>query len=819
MSSTTQALATDITASDTATTEATTTLAISDDDNNVLPKTDVHAKYYQQALYYYFQGNYSGALAIINQSKSRLNTLEPMAQLFEAGLQIKIGLQEEARQNLILLSAKQAKTYSPLEKDVIFDNQIAAKAYKVSSDQLLVIVLLSLADQYIQQNDLVLAQQTLAKISNVPTGYYQQYHVLSQLAYWPEQPDLLQPSILSNVSIVSGAKSSSNSKAQSKEYDVLEPSPYIQLNNALRFIEAEAFEQAINVLERLKNRPLQEHEQSFFQSLFSEEKPLKLDKQQEEEIQKQAIIDYARLLLAHLYTQQEAYEKVYGELKTFPQESNYTESALFLYAFSAQKIKQHTTALTLLTLLHEQYPHSALGWQASLLMAKQVTEQKGLAQGWKSYQNVESFYLNTIEQLNVFEQSFEQSFAESSDLLIFSTAKPSVKDTRQQNVKALLEADFVTSVKAYEPQSIWLKQAILDPSLNSLYQQLTEVTALLQHSQLLQRKSDWIVNVIQLNTKRKTRIAASQQALAQQKFYKNLLDKRENLASKLAKALNDPQHQGYVFANEEELAWLERLNQSKERLSTIFNDSDFKYSDEKEQATNNGYQQRLKRLNGVLVWRLTQAFPQRAWDHKQQLGELDHNLQQLGILQINVAQLLAESASEQGESSLEPFIKRQKIEEAKIEPLISKLETLKERISLKIREKVTYYSNTQRSILAQHVLTTRKAMASVLENMSVNDNKIEKQLNPEAEVNKQRVSTEPAIKTQTLNEQAVKESTIKVQVPNGQTSKEQAIEVQRMKLKAIRALRKALGKKDPASNENNIKNKSLAEQVNKGQIL
>ena len=408
-------------------------------------------------------------------------------------------------------------------------------------------------------------------------------------------------------------------------------------------------------------------------------------------------------------------------MKTFPKHSPYTEPALYLYAFSAQQTKQNTTALALLTFLHEQYPTSTLGWQASLLMAKQVTEQRGLAPGWRSYQYIESFFLNTIEKLN----TFETLFADSSDLLTFSRADISLKETKASNFNTSAQASIITTAKRYEPKSIWLQQAMQDATLASLYQQLSEVSALLQHSQALQDKSDNIDDIIELNISKKSRISNTQNTLMHRDLYKKLTGKREKLASKLSIALNDPKKQGFAFADEEEQAWLERIEQSKQSLLYI--------DEHSHKVANANYHQRLNRINSVLAWRLAQQFPQQAWHHKQLLAKLDNSLQQVKRLQDNVTRLLAESSTGQSHTSLAPFINRQKIAEAKITPLINRLETLKAKLSLSIRDKVTLYFDEQRSLLAQHILTSRKAMVSVLERMSESENNTDKQLSLEGE--------------------------------------------------------------------------------------
>lgn len=675
-------------------------------------KTNLQAKYYQQALYYYFQGDYSAALNIISDSKLRLNGLDQTSQLFQAGLQVNMGLQEQAKQTLLS-----------------FDD-----TYKESANELLVLALLSLTEQFIEQGEIIQAQQTLAKIPQVTQRYYQQYHVLSQLAYWPKQPDLL-PVFLQEEN--KGNKDNQNVDANLN--NAVYQSPYIQLNNALRLIEEGDFTPAIRLLKVIKSRRWQAPEQTFWQLLFTTDNNFSLEKQSEEQLQNQAVNDYAQLLLAQLYVQQEEYEQAFFELKSFPQQSPYTEAALFLFAFSAQQIKQDTIALSLLTLLHEQYPYSHLGWQAGLLMAKQVTDQKGLTPGWQAYQNVEQFFLTSIDKLN----HFEAAYSASTDLLAFSTTQTAALG----QVSKISKSDVATPL--YAPESIWLQQALYDASLSSLYQQLTELTALAQQNQALQHKNNWIAETIKLNTQRKARISASQAAMAQQGVYEKLLDKQESLSAVLTLALSDPQQNGFAFANEEEQALLDRLHRSKENLAYITKYStkhNAKHSDKGDQVNIDDYQQRLTRISAVLTWQLKQQFPQRAWQHKQQLAALDENLKEVEILQNKISRLSIDepinestgSPKEQNTHSLLQFTNRQIKKDKQINQLTEHLKQLKSKVSLNISTKVTHYIDQQRTLLAQHLLTTRSAMAAVLEKMSTNDKKIENQLNLDAQAVKEQ---------------------------------------------------------------------------------
>ena len=218
-------------------------------------------------------------------------------------------------------------------------------------------------------------------------------------------------------------------------------------------------------------------------------------------------------------------------------------------------------------------------------------------------------------------------------------------------------------------------------------------------------------------------------------LYQELLAKRASLSSVLAAALAEPQQKGAVFANQTEQVWLERIQRSEETLAYLV-----KHSEQNQQQNIAEYQQRLTRLNGVLTWQLKQQYPQRAWQHKQQLAELEHSLTALKARQNKVAHLSNKALAGQSNEFLLQLMKRQRQEDEKINQLKQKINQLKINVSEVIRAKVSHYINEQRALLAQHLLTTRRAMANVLEQMSSNDKRIERQLNLDS----------PQVKEQTL---------------------------------------------------------------------
>jgi len=289
------------------------------DNEQGLLKTDFADKYYRQALFYYFQGNSSAALTEVARAELRLGELSETSSLFKAGLQLSLGLRSKAVQSLLAFKQKYLNANTKQSQN---------------AKELLLIALLSLSEQFIAQGKMIQAQEILANISSVSARYYSQYAMLSQLAYWPEEVDLVEVHIEAQDS----SRNVNNSNKESPEINDGLFSPYIQLNNSLRYIEQEQFEQAITLLKTLKESTWFAAELTFWQALFSADffsstTPSLNDGQEIQKRQSSAINDYASLLLAQIYVQQNQFELAFFELKAFPQHNPYSESALYLFAY------------------------------------------------------------------------------------------------------------------------------------------------------------------------------------------------------------------------------------------------------------------------------------------------------------------------------------------------------------------------------------------------------------------------------------------------------------------------------------------------------
>jgi exonuclease SbcC len=653
---------------------------VQNDTSKIVIKTDLQDKYYRQALYFYFQGDQKKALSQVERSKAKLTSLDSRSALFEAGLQLSAGLLQQAKATLVDFD-KLLDTEKELEKR-------SEKSTKAS--ELRLIALLSLTNQYLSQGNTRQAKDTLARIESVSSTYYQEYHVLNQLAYWPDNNSVLLAKPAAD------ATDNSNSS-----------SPYIQLNEALRLIELAQVDEAqydlaIKALKTIKIMQWHQEPHNFWKRLFLDEASVSslLDEQRMAALQGQAIQDYAQLLLAQIYISQERYNLAFSELKTFPEQSPYAESALFLFAFASQQVDQFDIAFNLLNLLYKKYPYSQLSWQSAELLAQQVSDQQSLAQGVSAYQTVETFFIQRQQDLRALSLAFDNSI----NLLNFSSSikASSLSQSSQNSSQQSLD---------YMPQSLWLQQALYDAELASLYQGLNAIDEQTAQLQGLLDKTVWLAEIISLNQQRKKNIITAQETRDKQDAFAKLKDERDRLSILLSEQLANKQSS--VFANEEERQWLNRIARSNTALNAI--------GDKKNTVE---YKERLARVEGVLSWQLAEQYPQRSWQHKKQLQQLDAEIIGVTVLQQKIAHI----SNTQG--SLELSINKHSQSEQQLEWLLAQSTQLREKTTVKIREKVKLYIDDQHVVLAEHLLSTRQGMANVLERMAREDKRLSIKLVP-----------------------------------------------------------------------------------------
>jgi exonuclease SbcC len=681
------------------------------------PKTDLEDKFYRQALYFYFAGDYGAALRQISLNRQRKQIYSDRSQLFEAGLQVSIGLHEQATQTLAQFEQQQANTSTQTTANNSTNTNSSKTKSATSPTELLLIALLQLSEQQIEHGNIDAAKLTLGRITTLLPDYVEQYHVLNQLAYWPDAPPLT-------------AQVQQQSISEDDQPPTSSSAAYIALNQALLHMKQQQYSAAQPILIELKSQQWQLPKINFWQQVFNPfAEPNILDDDDEllpevkdALLQQQAVNDYAKLLLAQLYVANKQYDLAYNELADFPEQSPYAESALFLFAYSAQQQQHYDMSFKLLTLLQQQYPYSNLAWQAALLTAKQVSEQQSLAQGLTLYQQAEQVYLQKIVEI----KGFAETVSTISNVTDFAS-----KTLDQQTPSLAPKSDALELIltERFSTDSPWLKKALNDPQLATDYQTLLNLDLLGDNVQKQQINSQWLKDTLALNTQRQARVIEQQKQLAYTEMINALTEQKQHIAKIIDQA--ETEQSAQVFADPSQQQWIDRIDASQARLTTLAT-----------QRNIDDEQQRLDRIKGVLQWQLQQTLPQRLWQHKKSLKQLTTQLEQLE------RQANRFSALSSNTRLLSDFELRQQQTQIDINSTNVNITGLRDKTDRDIRGKMSIFTQQQQYTLQQLLLTTRHQMANVLEQMSQADTA---PINPfsanESAVNKSTESDSTAVES------------------------------------------------------------------------
>lgn len=681
------------------------------------PKTDLEDKFYRQALYFYFAGDYGAALRQISLNRQRKEIYSDRSQLFEAGLQVSIGLHEQATQTLAQFEQQQANTSTQTTANNSTNTNSSKTKSATSPTELLLIALLQLSEQQIEQGDIDAAKLTLGRITTLLPDYVEQYHVLNQLAYWPDAPPLT-------------AQIQQQSTSEDDQPPASSSVAYIALNQALLHMKQQQYSAAQPILIELKSQQWQPPKINFWQQVFNpfvepnifDDSDELLPEVKDALLQQQAINDYAKLLLAQLYVANKQYDLAYNELSDFPEKSPYAESALFLFAYSAQQQQHYDMSFKLLSLMQQQYPYSNLAWQAALLTAKQVSEQQSLAQGLTLYQQAEQVYLQKIVEI----KGFAETVSTISNVTDFAS-----KTLDQQTPSLAPKSDALELIltERFSTDSPWLKKALNDPQLATDYQTLLNLDLLGDNVQKQQINSQWLKDTLALNTQRQARVIEQQKQLAYTEMINALTEQKQHIAKIIDQA--ETEQSAQVFADPSQQQWIDRIDASQARLTTLAT-----------QRNIDDEQQRLDRIKGVLQWQLQQTLPQRLWQHKKSLKQLTTQLEQLE------RQANRFSALSSNTRLLSDFELRQQQTQIDINSTNVNITGLRDKTDRDIRGKMSIFTQQQQYTLQQLLLTTRHQMANVLEQMSQADTA---PINPfsanESAVNKSTESDSTAVES------------------------------------------------------------------------
>jgi hypothetical protein len=637
-------------------------------------------KFYRQALYFYFQNKPEQTLRQLNINNEYFAASTVHTSLFKVGLQISQGLPQHA-QVLLEDISKDLSPEVPKANNRLFKGYADHSIIQSNSqkEELMIIVLLQLAEKKIEQQDNKGAASILANIRVVPREYLSQYYLLQQLIAWPQQPN------------IENLKLDANSKKQLVQLlNNDKQAPYLLLNEALGAINHKEFNLAEKKLSVLKAFSRDNNPNSFWQQLFSEQR-----QGSQKNVEQDGINHYAQLLLAQVYIEQGNYTEGYNQLESFPKHTSFTEQALFLFGYSALRLGRFTASEVIFNTLITDYPYSTFTQQAWVLNAEQYVVQNKFDMALDKYLLTEEYYENKLQDI----AAYKVALINESNLL-------NLYHSQQNNQ---ISPQGLVSQQTQPNHILWINTSLKHKGLAKVYQQLLSVDNLVKQLESQQTKSDWLATTIKLNSARQQKVKENQSRLNYPHVLKKLSDQTKQLTALLANAKSTNIStspylgNGELFANNLETKWLQRIESSKNSLDVINTSSD-KNTEE--------YIQRLKRVKGVLNWQLQQKFPDRFWRSQQGLNDLENLYAKTKEQHKKVNELLLQ------ESTLTRLSHEQKNLTTSIVSLLEKTKQLKVQLNKGLLKQNLLFIKNEQDKIQQYLLFNQRAMANVIERLN-----------------------------------------------------------------------------------------------------
>jgi outer membrane protein assembly factor BamD (BamD/ComL family) len=565
--------------------------------NDAAPEQKVMLeKYYQQALYAYFQGDVLAALSQFSLLEQRYpqglknipdylrkQDIEP--ELLKGALSLSFGIEDQAAEIFQRLLAD----YDSAEK--------RTQAW----------FLLGLT--YYRQEQWQKASRAFKQINEAQASDYLDVQRHDQWIYLQAQLRSLYPDLNGVQGNIAISESDKNYWQQALSADSIYHY-YLQYNQALATLESGDVQLAIRQLEDLITQPKQGFSQfvnSWFSPLISESSLTSEEQEVAHQQEIYGVLDRAKLTLAYLLLQQDQPQQAYRVFSQIRREGLDGEAAVLGYGWAAAKSDELQNALGIWQSLIQQTHYSEYTLEAYLASAYAYE---------KAYAPRQS-----VAILKTGLRRFEQALVELSE------ARQQVS---QPGFLLQLAQDFESSQPALISSTANVDQGgALKLLVNQLgvSNEFRHHLAALQQTQTLElRLTDWQQRMayyeLMLDEREQQKLQRAQVMLQSQIFAQlpALVEQRDALAQTLIMA--EQQGNAEVLMAAQYQQWVERLDQAQQRLQKI----ETLKAQLQQPALKAEYAERLKRIKGTLVWLASEAYPDNRRQAQKTLAELDHVL-------------------------------------------------------------------------------------------------------------------------------------------------------------------------------------------------
>ncbi len=351
--------------------------------------------------------------------------------------------------------------------------------------------------------------------------------------------------------------------------------PYIISNQALVLAQTQQSDTALSWLKQLQIQLKEPEQQGFWQLLFSGQwrllsRPEGFVYPQQE---REALVDYIALTQAQLHIDRQEFAAADAILRSFGADSALTANALQLYSHILTEQRHIPTLLAVLQQQIKLQPFSLTAWQAATRIGEQLERAQQSKDALAAYHWAEQYY------------------QQQSRLI-------------QQQARPLQASQLAQGLSQWQALQLSSDNSLfrLQQDLLALQQQLAEAPQRQQRLAQLQQVTDVkLQQQQQLLSSQLPRLNARKQALLQQ-------------FSQIQQHIREAEQQPMAIT-----LWQGTPHQQQRRLESA---QQRVFVLQQHGQVTTAYQQRLKRLQGLLLWQFSESAPQRRWQRKQQLQQV-----------------------------------------------------------------------------------------------------------------------------------------------------------------------------------------------------
>ncbi|MDF1643047.1 MAG: hypothetical protein P1U80_02545 [Pseudomonadales bacterium] len=331
--------------------------------------------------------------------------------------------------------------------------------------------------------------------------------------------------------------------------------------------------------------------------------------------------DRAHLAAAQLYASEQNYPQAFEHFNQIKIDSPYSSEALFGQGWAAYHTDKPSQALASWNLLQTNYAFHPQSQKTQIAIPFVYLSMDYPDTALQKYRQAVTYYDELMTQL-------EGAKANTHNQHMFGFMNKfrtgEVTDWHLEPVEFPVTPETALVGNLLEQQNI--------------HEELTALAELYQLSYAVKKRRNDLISfsyLIENNDRNHKEKAPLISAEAKKLQRSNALIQAKNLRKQITKIRSD--HSVFSLMNTDERDYAKRIQRSTETLSLI-DDVDKK----------NGYERRIKRVDGILLWNLTEAYSERIWNAQKGLKAIEKSIASSQKIQGKLEAILTQHLTKSG---------------------------------------------------------------------------------------------------------------------------------------------------------------------------